>query len=187
MESPNTKTYLLLQAHFSRLALPCSDYYTDLKSVLDQTIRILQAMIDVSAENGWLATTLQIINLMQMVLQARWSSQSTFLCLPHIEEHMLYVFRQKNLACIPQLWNLIDKGQSEPLAKILRAELEENQIDPLLEALNKLPKLQVDLSLAVDSNPPFLLRKRSSGKIIFFCLFPPFRIKHLFDDANTKS
>ena len=42
MESPNTKTYLLLQAHFSRLALPCSDYYTDLKSVLDQTIRILQ-------------------------------------------------------------------------------------------------------------------------------------------------
>ena len=42
MESPNTKTFLLLQAHFSRLTLPCSDYYTDLKSVLDQTIRILQ-------------------------------------------------------------------------------------------------------------------------------------------------
>ena len=45
MESPNTKAYLLLQAHFSRLALPCSDYYTDLKSVLDQTIRILQVCI----------------------------------------------------------------------------------------------------------------------------------------------
>ena len=45
MESPNTKTFLLLQAHFSRLTLPCSDYYTDLKSVLDQTIRILQVKI----------------------------------------------------------------------------------------------------------------------------------------------
>ena len=67
MESANTKTFLLLQAHFSRLQLPCSDYYTDLKSVLDQTIRILQAMIDVCAENGWLATTLRIIQLMQMV------------------------------------------------------------------------------------------------------------------------
>ena len=67
MESANTKTFLLLQDHFSRLQLPCSDYYTDLKSVLDQTILILQAMIDVCAENGWLATTLRIIQLMQMV------------------------------------------------------------------------------------------------------------------------
>ena len=67
MESANTKTFLLLQSHFSRLQLPCSDYYTDTKSVLDQTIRILQAMIDVCAENGWLASTLRIIQLMQMV------------------------------------------------------------------------------------------------------------------------
>ena len=65
--SANTKTFLILQAHFSRLQLPCSDYYTDTKSVLDQTIRILQAMIDVCAENGWLASTLRIIQLMQMV------------------------------------------------------------------------------------------------------------------------
>ena len=67
MESANTKTFLILQAHFSRLQLPCSDYYTDTKSVLDQTIRILQAMIDVCAENGWLASTLRIIQLLQMV------------------------------------------------------------------------------------------------------------------------
>ena len=67
MESANTKTFLLLQSHFSQLQLPCSDYYTDTKSVLDQTIRILQAMIDVCAENGWLASTLRIIQLMQMV------------------------------------------------------------------------------------------------------------------------
>jgi hypothetical protein len=42
LDSPHTKALLLLQAHFSRLQLPCSDYLTDLKSVLDQTIRILQ-------------------------------------------------------------------------------------------------------------------------------------------------
>lgn len=40
--SPHTKAFLLLQSHFSRLQLPSSDYYTDLKSVLDQSIRILQ-------------------------------------------------------------------------------------------------------------------------------------------------
>ncbi|XP_033213736.1 activating signal cointegrator 1 complex subunit 3 [Belonocnema kinseyi] len=45
-DSPNTKAFLLMQVHFSRLPVPCADYTTDLKSVLDQSIRILQAMID---------------------------------------------------------------------------------------------------------------------------------------------
>ena len=43
-DSPHTKTHLLLQAHFSRETLPCSDYFTDTKSVLDQSIRILQVI-----------------------------------------------------------------------------------------------------------------------------------------------
>ena len=42
MDSPSTKAHLLLQSHFGHLQLPCSDYYTDTKSVLDQAIRILQ-------------------------------------------------------------------------------------------------------------------------------------------------
>lgn len=41
-DSPHTKTFLLMQAHFSHLPLPNSDYLTDTKSVLDQSIRILQ-------------------------------------------------------------------------------------------------------------------------------------------------
>ena len=47
-DSPHTKTCLLLQAHFSRLTLPCSDYYTDTKSVLDQAVRILQVTLCMS-------------------------------------------------------------------------------------------------------------------------------------------
>ena len=48
MDDPHCKTSLLLQHHFSRLPLPISDYNTDLKSVLDQAIRIVQAMVDVA-------------------------------------------------------------------------------------------------------------------------------------------
>ena len=77
--SPHTKAHLLLQCHFSRQPLPCSDYYTDLKSVLDQALRILQAMIDACAENGWLGSTLHCINLIQMVVQARWLDVSLVL------------------------------------------------------------------------------------------------------------
>jgi hypothetical protein len=44
IESPHTKTHLLFQMHFSRLPMPISDYETDLKSVLDQAVRILQVL-----------------------------------------------------------------------------------------------------------------------------------------------
>jgi activating signal cointegrator complex subunit 3 len=91
-DNPHTKTFLLMQAHFSHLPLPNTDFNTDTKSVLDQSIRILQAMIDVVAENGWLATTLRIQMLMQSVMQARWQDDPIALCLPNVDERNCYVF-----------------------------------------------------------------------------------------------
>merc|ERR1711862_375235 len=67
MDSPHTKTSLLLQSHFSRLTLPCSDYLTDTKSVMDNAPRVLQAMIDICAESGWLASTLRVLTMLQMI------------------------------------------------------------------------------------------------------------------------
>ena len=95
-DSPHTKTHLLLQAHFSRLPLPIADYGTDTKSVLDQAIRIVQAMIDVCADEGWLSTVLQIIILMQMVVQGRWYYDSPLLQLPRVNEDLLQKFVMKS-------------------------------------------------------------------------------------------
>ena len=95
-DSPHTKTHLLLQAHFSRLPLPIVDYGTDTKSVLDQAIRIMQAMIDVCADEGWLFTVLQIIILMQMVVQGRWYYDSPLLQLPKVNEDLLQKFVMKS-------------------------------------------------------------------------------------------
>lgn len=85
MESPHTKANLLIQAHCSRLPLPIVDYYTDLKSVLDQAIRVIQSMIDISAINGSLPTTLNIINLQQCILQASWQNSNQLLMLLETE------------------------------------------------------------------------------------------------------
>jgi hypothetical protein len=63
---------LLLQAHFGRTALPMSDYVSDTKSVLDQALRVLQAMVDVAADGGWLFTALGAMYLAQMVTQGRY-------------------------------------------------------------------------------------------------------------------
>ncbi len=85
MDSPHTKAHLLLQSHFCRNPLPMADYHTDTKSVLDQAIRILQAMVDISADSGWLATTLRVQTLLQMTVQGRWHRDPSLLCLPHVE------------------------------------------------------------------------------------------------------
>jgi activating signal cointegrator complex subunit 3 len=91
-DSPHVKVFLLLQAHFSHLPLPNTDFATDTKSVLDQSIRILQAMIDVCAERGFLAVTLRIQLLMQCVVQARWADEPVVMCLPHVNETNCVVF-----------------------------------------------------------------------------------------------
>ena len=42
MDEPTTKYILLMQTHLSRLPLPITDYVTDLRSVLNQSILIIQ-------------------------------------------------------------------------------------------------------------------------------------------------
>jgi Sec63 Brl domain len=48
---------------------------TDLKSVLDQSIRIIQAMIDICANSGWLMSALACMHLLQMIMQVHNPSE----------------------------------------------------------------------------------------------------------------
>ncbi|CAN0114677.1 unnamed protein product, partial [Heterosigma akashiwo] len=49
LDSPHTKTFLLLQAHFVGAELPIADYVNDTKSVLDQALRVLNGLVDIAA------------------------------------------------------------------------------------------------------------------------------------------
>ncbi|KAG7799378.1 hypothetical protein KL929_001455 [Ogataea haglerorum] len=79
---PHIKAFLLLQAYFSRIELPIADYSQDTVSVLDQSLRILQAYIDAAAELGYLSTVLMLIRLMQCVKQAVWFDEDFIYALP---------------------------------------------------------------------------------------------------------
>jgi len=50
---------------------------------------MLQAMLDVSADAGLLPTSLQVITVMQMVMQARWNDDNSILMLPHLQSFHL--------------------------------------------------------------------------------------------------
>ena len=79
-----TKGHLLIQAHLCRMEMPISDYRTDLKTVLDNCIRILLFMADIAKEKNILDTLLNILNFIQMIMQAVWMDDCSLMCLPGI-------------------------------------------------------------------------------------------------------
>ncbi|XP_037079390.1 activating signal cointegrator 1 complex subunit 3-like [Pollicipes pollicipes] len=149
-DSPHVKTHLLFQTHFGRLPLPVADYVTDQKSVLDQAIRIGQALLDLVAESGWLATALRAVHLQQQMVQARWLSDSPLLTLPHVESSLLAQF-----GTLDQLPRLVEAaagagdGQRRFKAVIdrLARHLDGWQLQELTEAVGRLPRLRVGLSV----------------------------------------
>lgn len=102
--SAHVKTKLLLQAHFSRIPMPISDYITDLKSVLDNTVRLLLFMIEVSSSKGLLDTTINIIIMGQMICQGIWPDESSIKCLG-VNEFVLNSFSKNGYNHIVEVIN----------------------------------------------------------------------------------
>ncbi|XP_013879087.1 activating signal cointegrator 1 complex subunit 3 [Austrofundulus limnaeus] len=159
-DSAHTKTHLLLQAHFSHAQLPCSDYNTDTKTVLDNAIRICQAMLDVAASEGWLVTAISICNLVQMIVQGRWFHDSTLLTLPHVEHQHLYLFRKWTnqmarsnvrgfsgpIEALPELIAACN-GKESVFASMVNQEFHPTLIAQAWTFLSHLPVLEVHLSV----------------------------------------
>jgi pre-mRNA-splicing helicase BRR2 len=82
-EAPHFKTFLLLQAHFSRLQLP-PDLAADQALVLEKVLNLLSACVDVMSSNAWL-NALGAMDLSQMCVQAMWENDSPLKQIPHFE------------------------------------------------------------------------------------------------------
>lgn len=91
---------------------------------------LLQAMIDVVANEGWLAAALRIMQLVQMVIQGRWVHDSSLLTLPNVEQHHLPYFTRHNppIDCIPELFAAVETKPSV-LHAILGRVVARQQID----------------------------------------------------------
>lgn len=103
LDSPHTKTQLLILAHLSRVKLPISDYLTDTKLVMDQSVRLLNGMVDICSRVGTLKNTLKIATFLQMMTQGHWYYQSTLLNLPGIGSSEIQKLNNIGLVMIAQL------------------------------------------------------------------------------------
>ncbi|KAF8761911.1 Sec63 protein [Rhizoctonia solani] len=82
-EAPYFKTFLLLQAHFSRLTLP-PDLAADQALVLGKVLNLLSACVDVLSSGGRMNAT-NAMDLSQMCVQAVWESDSPLKQIPHFD------------------------------------------------------------------------------------------------------
>jgi len=140
MDSPHTKSNLLIQAHLSDLELPISDYVTDSRQVLDQTVRVSQAMVDVCAESGWLRTAFHCIHLLQMCIQGRWCSDSTLAFLPACKtEQALQRLAKSGISDLP---HLIHTSPSE-IARILGPVSSQRDLRTTLAIIKTLPAIDI--------------------------------------------
>ena len=148
-ESPSVKANLLLQSHMSRVLLPISDYITDQKSVLDQAIRILQAMVDVAADGGWLFACLRCMHLTQSIVQAQWLDQSSFNQLPFFDSPKQHkIMADEGFHCLPQLLAKSPAQQERALKRVFKDR--KDRIKSCLSVLKRLPL--VEMQVIVDKN-----------------------------------
>ncbi|KAJ0973942.1 hypothetical protein J5N97_015907 [Dioscorea zingiberensis] len=153
LDDPHVKANLLFQAHFSRLELPISDYVTDLKSVLDQSIRIIQAMIDICANSGWLLSSLTSMHLLQMVMQGMWyEKDSSLWMLPSMNDDCLSYLNKLGFLTLQDLLDVTDMK--------LQRLLQQSPASELYKDLQHFPRIQVNMRLQKSDNegskPPVL-------------------------------
>lgn len=145
MWDPHVKAFLLLQAYFCRIDLPITDYVGDQNSVLDQSIRIVQASIDVLTELGYLSSCNMMITLLQCIKSARWPDDGPLSILPGVDtdkERQRAKEGKSRPRSLAQIHNISKSALSQVLTTVGVPRGSQPQIDKVLSSL---PNLQIHI------------------------------------------
>ena len=176
MWDPHVKAFLLLQAFMDRVDLPISDYVGDQTSVLDQSIRIIQAAIDILAELSQLATVHQLVTLLQCIKSARWSTDFPLSILPGVPETTT---AEPILKKVPNNLVALSEMQSDTQINTLLTTLSIHGSDRIQasRAIRSLPRLQLSATSSVSGSLTVTLKRlnqfaRPGNHSVFAPRFP---------------
>jgi len=82
------KVMVLLQCHFSRKVIP-ADLRPDQHFILKESIKLIQAIVDVISSNGWLKPALAAMELSQMIVQGLWNKDHPLKQVPHFTDEII--------------------------------------------------------------------------------------------------
>ncbi|KAH9988137.1 Sec63-domain-containing protein [Russula vinacea] len=134
-EAPHFKTFLLLQAHFSRLQLP-PDLVADQALVLEKVMNLLSACVDVMSSNAWLSA-LGAMDLSQMCMQAVWDRDSPLRQIPHFEPDVIKRCNDAKISSVYDIMEMEDAQRNELL------QMDSRQMRDVAAFVNSYPTLDV--------------------------------------------
>lgn len=152
--SPYFKTYLLLQAHFSRLHLP-PDLVIDQAAILGKVTGLLSACVDVMSSKSYL-NCLGAMDLSQMCVQAIWDRDSPLKQVPYFDGPVLQRFKEAGLDSVYDIMELEDDQRNELL------QMNDRQLARVAKFVNSYPNIEVAYEVedadALDSATPVTLK-----------------------------
>lgn len=132
---PDTKTNVLLQAHFSRLALP-ADLASDQTLILGKVLNLLSACVDVMSSNSFL-NALQAMDLSQMIVQAVWNTDSPLRQIPHFTKDVI----DRCLAA--GVKDIMDIPELEDVDRTKLLQMNNRQLMDVAKFCNNYPDLEI--------------------------------------------
>ncbi|KAF8707564.1 Sec63 protein, partial [Rhizoctonia solani] len=139
-EAPYFKTFLLLQAHFSRLTLP-PDLAADQALVLGKVLNLLSACVDVLSSGGRMNAT-NAMDLSQMCVQAVWESDSPLKQIPHFDaEQTIKRCKAAGVEAVYDVMEMEDDQRNEVL------QMDARQMRDVAAFVNAYPSLEVSYEL----------------------------------------
>lgn len=142
-DDPATKAFILLQTHLVRLPLP-TDMSSDLQQILNDCIKLIQALIDVISSQGWLKPALSAMELSQMIVQGVWERNAILLQLPHFTPDI--VDRCKSHS--PPVESVFDLMELEDGVREDLLQLPPEKLSDVAIFCNSYPSIEVSHSLS---------------------------------------
>lgn len=154
-DKPSCKAFLLIQAHIGRIGLPVSDYITDTRSVLENSIRILQAMVDIAAEKAWWKSCYKVMQAAQCIVQGRWEDDCEMLQLPHVNSESA-MHNIKVIVGNDKINSAIRAFESDrsKFHATLVAQFGHGQAKDIIRVIARLPSLRVTAKFIINGQSP---------------------------------
>lgn len=147
LEDSTTKASILLQAHFS-LTTITGKLVKDLNVILVDSVKLLQALVDVISSQGWLRPALAVMEVAQMLVQGQWDKDPVLMQIPHFDDDIVSKLKEIKVESVFDLLELEDSSRESILNN-----LSPEQISDVAMFCNAYPNVELayELDLEEDS------------------------------------
>ncbi|ODV80536.1 RNA helicase-related protein required for pre-mRNA splicing [Suhomyces tanzawaensis NRRL Y-17324] len=141
-ESPYVKAFILLQAHMLRIPLSF-ELLQDKKIVIKTCLNLIAACVDTLSSQGYLSS-IQVIDLSQMIVQAVWFKDSPLKQIPNFDQAILQRCKEQSIDTVYDIMSLEDEDRDKVL------QLKDDKLYQVAEFVNKYPNIDIHYTLDLD-------------------------------------